>query len=261
MERKGVWKQIKKQLRQRLSRLTFLLKTGWLRPNAAASPIQQYSDAVRTRIRSAKSTAILDSKLRGEEYEELGRSLFSKMKSYGLGPDDICADYGCGTLRVGRHVIQYLKPGAYWGLDIDQFLLDEGRNLLGEALSEGKRPNLRVISPESIAAAAAAQPAMVFSAKVLSHVHPDEVGYFIGNLRTIAGSSAQINVVSRWSARDSFQCDKWIWAHSIARLGDLVATKGGKLTVLNERHGVGKDMRAGTFRIVSEATVGAGRHE
>lgn len=251
-------KHLRKQIRQRLSRLSFLLQRLWTRPGAAAPLQAQYSDAVRSRLRSAKHTASLGANLRGEEYEDLGRSFFDKLKEYGLSRGDVCVDYGCGTLRVGRHVIKYLEPEAYWGLDIDQYLLDEGRNLLGEALAAEKRPNLRVISPQAIAEAAAARPSMLFSAKVLSHVHPSELPAYVGNLMTIIGSSGQAIVMSRWSDHDTFQANKWMWAHSIAGLSDLVRSQGGTLAVLAEKPGIGKGMRSGTFKIVREANVTSG---
>jgi len=254
----GVQKRLRKQIRQRLSRLSFLLQRLWTRPSAATPLQSQYSDTVRSRLRGARHTASLGSNLRGEEYEDLGKSFFEKLKEYGLSQKDICVDYGCGTLRVGRHVIKYLEPGAYWGLDIDQYLLDEGRHLLGEALTAEKRPNLRVISPQTVTEAAAARPSILFSAKVLSHVHPDDLPAYIGNLMTIIGSSGQAIVMSRWSDHETFQANKWMWAHSIAGLTDMVRSRGGTLAVLSEKPGVGKDMRSGTFKIVKEARVEAG---
>lgn len=251
-------KRIRKQLRQRLSRLSFLLQRRWRVGDASGGVKPHYSETVRSRLKTAKHTASLGSNLRGEEYEDLGRSFFQKLKEHGLAAGDVCVDYGCGTLRVGQHVIDYLKPGAYWGLDIDQYLLDEGRNLLAGALWAEKRPNLRVISPQSVAEAAAARPSMLFSAKVLSHVHPDEVGAYIENLMTIIGASGQAIVMSRWSDGKTFQCNKWMWAHSISGLSDLVADRGGRLAVLAEKRGIGKGMRTGTFRIVNEAKVTSG---
>ena len=194
-----MFKRLRKQIRQRLSRLSFLVQGGWRGMGDSSELKTQYSETVRSRLKTAKHTASLGQNLRGEEYADLGRSFFVKLKEYGLGPDDVCVDYGCGTLRVGQHVIAYLKPGAYWGLDIDQYLLDEGRNLLGDEVWSEKQPNLRVISPQAVAEAAAARPAMLFSAKVLSHVHPDEVGFYIGNLMTIIGASGQAIIMSRWS--------------------------------------------------------------
>ncbi len=90
------------------------------------------------------------------------------------------------------------------------------------------------------------------------HVHPGEVEAFIENLMTIIGSSGQAIVMSRWSDHDTFQANKWMWAHSIAGLSDLVRSQGGTLAVLAEKPGIGKGMRSGTFKIVREANVTSG---
>ena len=36
-------------------------------------------------------------------------------------------DIGCGSLRGGRHLIHYLNPYKYFGIDCNQSLVDLGR--------------------------------------------------------------------------------------------------------------------------------------
>jgi hypothetical protein len=240
--------RLKKQIRQRLSRLSFLLQRA-LRMEAPAMAAN-YSEMVQTRLRQSRHTASLGARLRGESYDDLGRSFFERLKEYGLKTDQVCVDYGCGTLRVGRHVIRYLDRDAYWGLDIDAFLLEEGRKLLGEELIGEKRPNLRVISSEAVAEAAAARPTMLFSTKVLSHVPPTGLKDYFGNIISIIGASGHAIVMSRWSEAATFRCNKWIWAHSIEGLDELVSGMGGKLSVLVRKPGVGRNVTSGTFEIV-----------
>ena len=69
----------------------------------------------------------------------------------GLTEDTVCVDYGCGTLRIGVHVIEHLGRGAYWGFDIDEAFLDKGRELIGAQTYIEKAPHLRVVSPASVA--------------------------------------------------------------------------------------------------------------
>jgi hypothetical protein len=71
-------------------------------------------------------------------------------------------------LRVGLHLIRHLAPGRYWVMDVSEFLLEEGRKILGEGLFLAKRPNLRVISAGSVAEAAAEKPAILLPSKVLN---------------------------------------------------------------------------------------------
>jgi hypothetical protein len=144
--------------------------------------------------------------------------------------------------------------GAYWGLDIDAFLLEEGRKLLGEDFVAEKRPNLHVISPQAIGKAAATRPAMLFSTKVLSHVPPSGLADYFGNIISIIGSGGRAIVMSRWSEGRTFQCNKWIWAHSIERLDELVSEMGGRVSVLTRKPGIGRNVTSGTFEIVPLAT-------
>jgi SAM-dependent methyltransferase len=44
----------------------------------------------------------------------------------GLMPGHRLLDVGCGALRAGIHFVEYLQPGHYYGIDINQTLLDVG---------------------------------------------------------------------------------------------------------------------------------------
>jgi SAM-dependent methyltransferase len=181
---------------------------------------------------------------------------------YGIAPHDAFVDYGCGTLRMGVHAIRFLERGRYWGFDIDQALLDEGARLIGSEM-EKKAPNLRVISASSVREAAQANPALLVSLKVLIHVHPDELDEYFGNILTIIGTSGRAILTSKWSSGEPFQFARQSWAHSLERLKETVARKGGQLVVLKEedsqrnRHycrGQGGDL-GGARRMLKDARI------
>jgi SAM-dependent methyltransferase len=44
----------------------------------------------------------------------------------GLKPHHRLLDVGCGALRAGIHFVEYLEPARYYGLDINESLLDAG---------------------------------------------------------------------------------------------------------------------------------------
>jgi hypothetical protein len=52
-----------------------------------------------------------------EWYEAAGQSQFAFMLEHGLQPGDVLCDIGCGALRGGRLLIEYLDRGNYLGLD------------------------------------------------------------------------------------------------------------------------------------------------
>lgn len=71
------------------------------------------------------------------------------LKSVGLRPEHHLLDIGCGTLRGGVPLIEYLDTGHYCGLEAREEVLREGKKELHEANLEHKRPVL--LAPTSLA--------------------------------------------------------------------------------------------------------------
>lgn len=60
----------------------------------------------------------------------------------GLQPHHTLLDIGCGTLRGGIPLINYLESGRYTGIEVRAEVLNEGRKELKEAGLEHKNANL-----------------------------------------------------------------------------------------------------------------------
>lgn len=64
------------------------------------------------------------------------------LKEVGLQPQHHLLDIGCGTLRGGLPLIEYLEKGHYYGIEARPEVLEEGRSELKSANLEGKEPTL-----------------------------------------------------------------------------------------------------------------------
>lgn len=64
------------------------------------------------------------------------------LKGHGLRAHDYLFDMGCGTLRGGLPLIEYLDVGHYYGFDVRPAVLEEARKELASAELEDKRPVL-----------------------------------------------------------------------------------------------------------------------
>jgi SAM-dependent methyltransferase len=154
-----------------------------------------------------------------------GRQELEMLVSLGLRPGDTLVDYGCGTLRVGRLLIEYLERGRYWGLDVDEGLLESGRQMVDESLLRQKAPHLGLIGPETIAAAAEARPGFVCAFGVLQHVHPDELDEFMSNVAALLtpGATALLlglfSVVPARTAAMSWTIGEEAWLEGLAARG------------------------------------------
>lgn len=67
---------------------------------------------------------------------------FNFLKSQGLEPHQKLMDIGCGTLRGGIPLINYLETGNYYGIEVRNAVLEEGRSELKEHDLEDKKPHL-----------------------------------------------------------------------------------------------------------------------
>ena len=66
---------------------------------------------------------------------------FNLLTTLGLREHHSLLDIGCGSLRAGRLFIPYLLPERYFGVEPNDWLIDEGiRNEVGKDVIEMKRP-------------------------------------------------------------------------------------------------------------------------
>lgn len=69
----------------------------------------------------------------GGLWEEVGALQLEFLRAQGLLPAHRLVDVGCGALRGGVHLVRYLAPGHYYGLDVNASLVAAGRRELDDA--------------------------------------------------------------------------------------------------------------------------------
>lgn len=77
-------------------------------------------------------------------WKEKRRFQYDFLLQSGLQRRHRLVDIGCGTLRGGIPLLDYLEPGHYWGLEARAEVLDAARVELKEARLEDKNPQLIV---------------------------------------------------------------------------------------------------------------------
>ena len=90
-----------------------------------------------------------------EDYDLVAAMAFNLLTTLGLRQHHSLLDIGCGSLRIGRLLIPYLNRGKYFGVEPNEWLVDEGiRRELGETLVQIKRPTFFFSdSPDTISQA------------------------------------------------------------------------------------------------------------
>lgn len=75
------------------------------------------------------------------EYDLIGALQFQLLTRLGMRENNTLLDIGCGSLRGGRLSIMYLRPGNYFGIEPEDWVLADGINAhLGQELRNMKRP-------------------------------------------------------------------------------------------------------------------------
>ena len=88
---------------------------------------------LKYRLTTSASTRRAELIGKPERWEAQRRFQFDFLTSHGLAPEHRLLDIGCGTLRVGIPLIEYLDTGHYAGVEARAPVLKEGRRALAEA--------------------------------------------------------------------------------------------------------------------------------
>ncbi len=82
----------------------------------------------------------------GGKWDEMGQLQLDFLVAHGLRPDMRFLDVGCGSFRAGRHLVRYLEPGHYYGIDINEHVIETGYTveLTDEERSRLPLENLRM---------------------------------------------------------------------------------------------------------------------
>ena len=86
----------------------------------------------------------------GGMWDAVGRLQFEYLVAHGLRPEMRLVDIGCGALRGGVHFVRYLEAGNYFGLDVNQSLLDAGYDIeLAQLGLQDKLPRSQLIADDA----------------------------------------------------------------------------------------------------------------
>jgi SAM-dependent methyltransferase len=76
-----------------------------------------------------------------DKYDIIGALQFNLLTTLGMREHHALVDIGCGSLRGGRLFIPYLRPGKYFGIEPNEWLVEEGiKNEIGQDMLVIKQP-------------------------------------------------------------------------------------------------------------------------
>jgi hypothetical protein len=148
-----------------------------------------------------------------EEYDRLGAMQFNLLTALGLRQDHMLLDIGCGSLRAGKLFVPYLLPDRYFGIEPEQWLIEEGlRHELGHDILKVKRPRfdnnaalrLNVFDQQFD---------YIIVHTVFSHAAPGQLRTYFGSCQVMKPTS--ILVGSYVAGEEDYQGDAWVYPERV----------------------------------------------
>jgi hypothetical protein len=135
---------------------------------------------------------------------------FSLVTALGLREDNFLLDIGCGSLRAGRLFIVYLRPGRYFGLEPERWLVEEGiRQELGQEILAVKRPMFSHDRDFTLSAFGR-QFDFLLAQSIFSHSAPRQVRRCLAEARAVMAPTA-VFIATYWRGRESYTGEEWVY--------------------------------------------------
>ena len=155
------------------------------------------------------------------------------LKAHGLNPHHILLDYGCGPLRGGIPIIEYLDEGNYYGADISKDALDEAEKELQENELDHKLPTLtHVKNLETLRLHTVFDIIWAFSTAI--HMPDDVLGTFLGfcnrHLKKSGVLYMNVNIGKRRTGGRFLDFDTYV--RPLKFYGDIVSKRRLKIVAI-----------------------------
>lgn len=125
-----------------------------------------------------------------ETYDHISALQFSLLTLLGLREHSFFLDVGCGSLRGGRLFIPYLMPGRYFGIEPEQWLIDDGiRFEVGDDLIALKRPTFSNDSDFTLSLFDQ-QFDFILAQSIFSHASEQQISACLAEARKVMGPAS-----------------------------------------------------------------------
>lgn len=175
-----------------------------------------------------------------EDYDLIAAMTFNLLTTLNLRQHHTVLDVGCGSLRIGRLLIPYLNAGHYFGIEPNQWLVEEGiKKEIGETLVQLKAPHFFFSDSPAVLKEAKIAFDFVFAQSIFSHCGLDLIlSWLLGISQCLA--PAGVLLATFFRGEEDSPRTGWIYpggvAYRPATLGRLAAQANLRFQALDWRH-------------------------
>lgn len=164
-----------------------------------------------------------------QTYDLISALQFNLLTLLGLREGSFFLDIGCGSLRGGRLFITYLLPGRYFGVEPEQWLIEEGiKHEVGADLIDLKQP---VFSNDSDFTLSAfdRQFDFVLAQSIFSHASEPQIKRCMAEARKVMGPTS-VFVATFVEGDQNYAGEDWVYpgctSYTLERMIQLAGEQG-----------------------------------
>jgi hypothetical protein len=157
------------------------------------------------------------------KYDLLGALQFNVLTALGLRQHHYLLDIGCGSLRSGRLFIPYLLPERYFGIEPEQWLIEEGiKREVGQDLINIKSPqfsndsdfNLSVFNQEFD---------FIIAHSIFSHASQNQIIKCLSEAKKVMNEIC-IFVATFMQGEEDYTDDEWVYPNCSTYTMDCIVS-------------------------------------
>ncbi len=162
-------------------------------------------------------------------YDLIGASQFNLLTQLGLRETHTLLDIGCGSLRAGRLFLVYLLPGRYYGIEPEEWLLNDSiQHEIGADLIRLKQPHF-LHDRNFTLSAFNTQFDFLLALSILSHMPQAQIRRCLSEAKKVMKPSS-IFAATYHRGDTNYEGDSWVYPDVVSYrrefIIDLIVSEG-----------------------------------
>jgi SAM-dependent methyltransferase len=156
-----------------------------------------------------------------ERYDLMGAIQFNLLTGLALREDHYLLDIGCGSLRAGRLFIPYLLPGHYFGIEPEEWAVQEGiRNELGEDAIRIKRPTFSYDSNFTLSVFGQTFD-FIMAQSIFSHAYQSQIQRCLAEAKAVLKPTG-VFIATYLAGSENYTGDEWVYPGCVKYTPDFM---------------------------------------